>query len=58
VRSTALVNHHTRVYTRILRPGLARIAPVTPPGDTILRPYFDKLEAALDRWIDHAKLVA
>ncbi len=48
----------TRVYARILRPGLARIAPTAPPGDTVLRPYFDKLEAALDRWIDQAKLVA
>ncbi len=48
----------TRVYARILRPGLARIAPTAPPGDPALRPYFDKVEGAIDRWIDQAKLVA
>ncbi|MDQ2828461.1 MAG: hypothetical protein M3Y74_05360 [Chloroflexota bacterium] len=48
----------TRVYARILRPGLARIVPAAPPGDLALRPYFDKVEGALDRWIDHAKLAA
>jgi len=46
----------TRVYARILRPGLARLAPAAPPGDTVLRPYFDKLEGAIERWIDQAKL--
>jgi hypothetical protein len=48
----------TRVYARILRPGLARIAPAAPPGDAALRPYFDKLEGAIDRWIEQAKLAA
>jgi hypothetical protein len=48
----------TRVYARILRPGLARITSAAPPGDTTLRPYFDKLEVALDHWIEHAKLAA
>jgi len=48
----------TRVYARILRPGLARLAPAAPPGDRALRPYFDKVEGAIDRWIDQAKLVA
>src|SRR6266566_605678 len=48
----------TRVYARILRPGLARITPLAPPGDTALRPYFDKLEGAIDHWIDHAQLAA
>ena len=48
----------TRVYARILRPGLARITPLAPPGDTALRPYFDKLEVAIDHWIDHAHLAA
>ncbi|GAC1402542.1 MAG: hypothetical protein NVSMB65_19630 [Chloroflexota bacterium] len=46
----------TRVYARVLRPGLARLAPTGPPGDPTLRPYFHNLEVALDRWIDHAKL--
>ncbi len=48
----------TRVYARILRPGLARITPVAPPGDTALQPYFTRLEGAIDRWIDQAKLAA
>ena len=48
----------TRVYARILRPGLARLTPAAPPGDAALRPYFDKLEHAVDRWIDQAKLAA
>ncbi len=49
---------YARVYARILRPGLARLVPAAPPGDTALRPYFDKLEGAIDRWIDQAKLAA
>ncbi len=48
----------TRVYARILRPGLARILPAAPPGDTALRPYFDKLEVAIDHWADQVKLAA
>jgi hypothetical protein len=48
----------TRTYTRILRPGVARITPAAPPGDETLRPYFDDLEAALDRWVEQARLAA
>lgn len=48
----------TRVYARVLRPGLARISPLAPPGDTALRPYFDKLETAIDHWIEQAQLAA
>jgi hypothetical protein len=48
----------TRVYARVLRPGLARIVPSTPPGDPALRPYFDQLSGAVDRWITQAQLVA
>ena len=32
--------------------------PLAPPGDTALRPYFDKLEVAIDRWIGQEKLAA
>lgn len=46
----------TRTYNRILRPGLARIAPQAI--DETLRPYFDDLQAALDQWIDNAKIAA
>ncbi len=48
----------TRVSARILRPGLARLAPTAPSGDTALQPYVDKVEGAIDRWIDQAKLAA
>jgi hypothetical protein len=48
----------TRLYARALRPGLAQILPAAPSDDTTLRPYFDKLEAALDRWYQHAKLAS
>ena len=48
----------TRTYARILRPGLARISSAAPPDDTTLRPYFDDLETALDRWVQQANLAA
>jgi hypothetical protein len=48
----------TRVYARVLRPGLARILPAAPTDDRTLRPYFDQLDAAIDRAVDQAKLAA
>jgi hypothetical protein len=48
----------TRVYNRILRPGVARIAPTAPGVDAVLRPYFDKLEGAVDQWVAQAHLAA
>jgi hypothetical protein len=48
----------TRVYARVLRPGLTRIVPQAPPTDPALRPYFDKLEAAIDRYLAQAQLAA
>lgn len=48
----------TRVYLRILRPGLATILPEEPSGDTTLRQPFDRLAAAIDRWVERAKLAA
>ena len=48
----------TRVYGRILRPGMARITPAAAAGDPELRPSFDHVEESIDRWIDQAKLVA
>jgi hypothetical protein len=47
----------TRVYGRILRPGMARLTPAAPP-DPELRSSFDHVEEAIDRWIDRAKLTA
>jgi hypothetical protein len=48
----------TRVYGRLVRPGLARIMPAADTLDPALRPYFDQLGVAIDRWIDQAKLAA
>jgi hypothetical protein len=48
----------TPTYARLLRPGLARLAPAAPPGDAARRPYFDDLEAAIDRWVEQARLAA
>jgi len=48
----------TRVYARVLRPGLSSILPAGGAGDTALRPYFDRLDTAIDRHIPNAKLAA
>ncbi len=32
--------------------------PAAAVGDPALRPYFDQVEGAIDRWVDQAKLVA
>ena len=48
----------TRTYARILQPGLSFIMPTMPPDDSALRRQFDPLDAAIDRWVDHAKLAA
>jgi hypothetical protein len=48
----------TRVYARILRPGVARLVPTAAPDEAVLRPYFDRLERAIDQWVAQAKLAA
>jgi len=48
----------TRVYGRILRPGMARVTLAATAGDPELRPSFDQVEAAIDHSIDRAKLAA
>lgn len=48
----------TRVYARILRPGVARLVPTATPDAVVLRPYFDRLEKAIDQWVAHATLAA
>jgi hypothetical protein len=48
----------TRCYSRLLRPGLARIIPEEAPDDSPLRRRFDELDAAIDRWIEEQKFVA
>ena len=48
----------TRTYARILRPGLCQIMPDGLENDSILRRQFDKLEAAMNQYIEQAKLAA
>ena len=46
----------TRTYARVIRPGLAQIAPQDPPLNTPLRLRFDQLDLAMDDWIAQANL--
>jgi hypothetical protein len=48
----------TRTDNRLLRPGLARIAPVAPArsSPSTLCASFDRLQNAVDHWCDQAKL--
>jgi hypothetical protein len=48
----------TRVYNRVLRPGLAEIIPDEAATDTTLRRRFDQLDAAIDEWIEQQKVPA
>ena len=48
----------TRTYARLLRPKLAEIMPVGPPGDSALRAAFDRLQAEIDSCCQEQKLVA
>lgn len=44
----------TRVHSRVLRPGLAHCLPEALPADPTLQRQFDKLDTALDQWIQQA----
>jgi hypothetical protein len=48
----------SRVYLRVLRPGLAEILAPTPPADLALRPAFDSLTAAIDQFLEEAQCAA
>ena len=48
----------TRTYARLLRPKLAQIMPIGPPGDSTLRAAFDRLQAEIDRCCREEKLAA
>jgi hypothetical protein len=48
----------TRVYNRVLRPGLAGIIPEEAALDTTLRRRFDQLDAAIDEWIEQQRVPA
>ena len=44
----------SRVYARLLRPGLAQLLAPAPPADSPLRAQFDTLQAATDRFLERA----
>ena len=46
----------TRVYARLIRPGLAQIVPQAPPLNHRLRLRFDQLDLAIKDWIGQANL--
>jgi len=48
----------TRVYSRVLRSGLAHLTPVAPAPNSALRTSIDKLENAVDRWCTQARIAA
>jgi len=48
----------TRTYNRILRPGLAVVMPPETGAEVPLRRCFDRLDAALNEWIDAQKVPA
>jgi hypothetical protein len=48
----------TRTYNRILRPGLAVVLPQAACPDAPLRRSFDRLDTALNQWIDAQKVPA
>jgi DNA-binding MarR family transcriptional regulator len=48
----------TRIYNRILRPGLAQIVPEQAQDDSELRRAFDQFDERMDRWIHKEKVPA
>src|SRR5262249_15693739 len=48
----------TRLYNRLLRPGLAPIMPEEAREDADLRRGFDQLDAKTEGWMDEQKMAA
>ena len=48
----------TRVYNRVLRPGLAQVVPEEAHDDSVLRRQFDRLDQAINHWISEQKVPA
>ena len=48
----------TRLYARVIRPGLAHILPTPPPSHHRLRLRFDQLDLAMKDWIARANLTS
>ncbi len=49
---------YTRVYNRILRPGLAMLSPAAIATDTTLQRRFTAMNDTINSWCDRAKLAA
>jgi hypothetical protein len=48
----------SRVYLRLLRPGLSEVLAPLPPADGMLRPAFDTLTTAIDQFLDTTQCAA
>jgi hypothetical protein len=48
----------TRLHARVLRPGITAILPEVATTDTVLRPAFDRLDRAINQFLEQARLVA
>jgi hypothetical protein len=48
----------TRVYSRVLRPGLAQVVPKEAQDDSTLRRQFERLDQAISQWIEEQKVPA
>ena len=48
----------TRVYNRVLRPGLAQVIPEEAQEDSALRKQFDQLDQAISQWLEKQKVPA
>ena len=48
----------TRLYNRLLRPGLAAAIPALGAVDAPLKRAFDKIDAQVSTWINQAQLAA
>jgi len=48
----------TRVYNRVLRPGLAQVIPEEVHEDSALRKQFDQLDQAISQWLETQRVPA
>jgi hypothetical protein len=48
----------TRTYNRLLRPGLAQVLPEEADKDALLRRSFDRLDTAINQWLEQQKVPA
>ena len=46
----------TRIYSRVIRPGLAQVVPNAPTSNGLLHRTFNHMELAMDDWIAQANL--